>query len=71
MNHIIRWNVRNRFVLAFVIVAVVPLVVFGTLVYSRTAKALRSVERDRDHRAGDRRPAGPSPALGRRAHLHP
>jgi HD-GYP domain-containing protein (c-di-GMP phosphodiesterase class II)/sensor domain CHASE-containing protein len=47
MTDIVRWNVRNRFVLAFVLVAVVPLVVFGALVYSRTAKALRAVEQDR------------------------
>jgi HD-GYP domain-containing protein (c-di-GMP phosphodiesterase class II)/HAMP domain-containing protein len=44
MNHIARWNVRNRFMVAFVVVAVVPLVVFGALVYSRTARALREVE---------------------------
>ena len=47
MNHVVRWNVRNRFVVAFIIVAVVPLVVFGSLVYLRTAKALHEVERDR------------------------
>jgi HD-GYP domain-containing protein (c-di-GMP phosphodiesterase class II)/sensor domain CHASE-containing protein len=40
----LHWNVRNRFVVAFVIVAVVPLIVFGTVVYSRTAQALRQVE---------------------------
>jgi HD-GYP domain-containing protein (c-di-GMP phosphodiesterase class II)/HAMP domain-containing protein len=40
----LRWNVRNRFMVAFVLVAVAPLVVFGGLVYSRTAKALHEVE---------------------------
>jgi len=45
MRHLAHWNVRNRFVVAFIVVAVVPLVVFGTLVYSRTANALREVER--------------------------
>ena len=45
MNHVVRWNVRNRFMVAFVLVAVVPLVVFATLVYSRTAKALHEVEK--------------------------
>jgi HD-GYP domain-containing protein (c-di-GMP phosphodiesterase class II)/sensor domain CHASE-containing protein len=38
------WNVRNRFMVAFIVVAVVPLVVFGGLVYSRTARALHQVE---------------------------
>ena len=47
MRHVVHWNVRNRFVVAFILVAVVPLVVFGALVYSRTAKALREVEQDR------------------------
>ena len=47
MNHVVRWNVRNRFVVAFIVVAVVPLVVFGSLVYLRTAKALHDVEQDR------------------------
>ena len=47
MNHLVRWNVRNRFVVAFIVVAVVPLVVFGALVYLRTAKALHDVEQDR------------------------
>ena len=55
MSHIVRWNVRNRFVVAFIVVAVVPLVVFGALVYSRTAKALREVEQRPDRRR--RRPA--------------
>ncbi len=45
MNHVVRWNVRNRFMVAFILVAVVPLVIFAALVYSRTAKALREVER--------------------------
>jgi sensor domain CHASE-containing protein len=45
MSHIVRWNVRNRFMVAFVLVAVIPLVVFGALVYSRTAKSLHEVER--------------------------
>jgi GAF domain-containing protein/HAMP domain-containing protein len=40
----LRWNVRSRFMVAFVLVAVAPLVVFGGLVYSRTAKALHEVE---------------------------
>jgi HD-GYP domain-containing protein (c-di-GMP phosphodiesterase class II)/sensor domain CHASE-containing protein/HAMP domain-containing protein len=39
------WNVRNRLLVAFLIVAVVPLVVFGALVYARTSSALRDVER--------------------------
>ncbi len=39
------WNVRNRLLVAFLIVAVVPLLVFGALVYSRTSQALREVER--------------------------
>jgi HD-GYP domain-containing protein (c-di-GMP phosphodiesterase class II)/sensor domain CHASE-containing protein len=38
------WNVRSRFMVAFIAVAVVPLVVFGGLVYSRTARALHQVE---------------------------
>ena len=38
------WNVRSRFMVAFIVVAVVPLVVFGGLVYSRTARALHQVE---------------------------
>jgi HD-GYP domain-containing protein (c-di-GMP phosphodiesterase class II)/sensor domain CHASE-containing protein len=38
------WNVRNRFLVAFLIVAIVPLVVFGVLVYSRTSQALHKVE---------------------------
>ena len=37
MRTLVHWNVRNRFVVAFVLVAIVPLVVFGALVYSRTA----------------------------------
>ena len=45
MKHLVRWNVRNRLMLAFVAVAVIPLVVFGMLVYSRTERALREVER--------------------------
>ena len=44
MKHVVRWNVRNRFVVAFIVVAVVPLVVFGALVYSRTARSLHEVE---------------------------
>jgi HD-GYP domain-containing protein (c-di-GMP phosphodiesterase class II)/sensor domain CHASE-containing protein len=44
MNHVVRWNVRNRFVVAFMLVAFVPLVVFGALVYSRTARSLHEVE---------------------------
>ena len=47
VNHVVRWNVRNRFVVAFIIVAVVPLVVFGALVYLRTARTLHEVEQDR------------------------
>ena len=39
-----RWNVRNRLMAVCVVVAVVPLVVFGSLVYSRTATALHDVE---------------------------
>ena len=46
VNRCVHWNVRNRFVVAFILVAVVPLVVFGALVYSRTANALREVEQD-------------------------
>lgn len=45
MSRAFAWNVRNRFLVAFLIVAVVPLVVFGALVYSRTSSALRDVER--------------------------
>ena len=48
-----------------------PCVVFGALVYSRTAKALRAVEQDRITAQATGARAGPSPALGRRAHLHP
>lgn len=45
MRRAFTWNVRNRFLVAFLIVAVVPLVVFGALVYSQTSSALRDVER--------------------------
>ncbi|HMK92705.1 MAG TPA: HAMP domain-containing protein, partial [Thermoleophilia bacterium] len=45
MRELIRWNVRNRFVLAFLVVSVVPLLIFGSFVYSRTARALDQVER--------------------------
>ncbi|HEY5387437.1 MAG TPA: CHASE4 domain-containing protein, partial [Thermoleophilia bacterium] len=45
MKRALTWNVRNRFLVAFLIVAVVPLVVFGVLVYSRTSQALHKVER--------------------------
>jgi HD-GYP domain-containing protein (c-di-GMP phosphodiesterase class II)/sensor domain CHASE-containing protein len=40
----LHWNVRARFLAAFVIVAVVPLVVFAVLVYARTTQALHDVE---------------------------
>lgn len=45
MRRAFAWNVRNRFLVAFLTVAVVPLVVFGALVYSRTSSALRDIER--------------------------
>jgi HD-GYP domain-containing protein (c-di-GMP phosphodiesterase class II)/HAMP domain-containing protein len=45
MRSVVRGSVSNRFVLAFIVVAVVPLVVFGSLVYWRTANALHQVER--------------------------
>ena len=38
-------NVRDRFLVAFIMVAVVPLLVFGALVYARTSAALSQVER--------------------------
>ena len=38
-------NVRDRFLVAFLVVAVVPLLVFGALVYARTSAALSEVER--------------------------
>jgi HD-GYP domain-containing protein (c-di-GMP phosphodiesterase class II)/HAMP domain-containing protein/sensor domain CHASE-containing protein len=44
MRRALHWNVRSRFMVAFVLVAVAPLLVFGGLVYSRTARALREVE---------------------------
>ena len=44
MSRALHWNVRSRFMVAFVLVAVGPLVLFGGLVYSRTAKALHEVE---------------------------
>jgi len=44
VNQLFTWNVRSRFLVAFFIVAVVPLVVFGALVYSRTSQALHKVE---------------------------
>ena len=47
MTRATRWNVRNRFLVAFLVVAVVPLVVFGVLVYSRTATALRQIEHEK------------------------
>jgi HD-GYP domain-containing protein (c-di-GMP phosphodiesterase class II)/HAMP domain-containing protein/sensor domain CHASE-containing protein len=46
MTRALRWNVRNRLLVAFLIVAVVPLVVFGTLVYMRTSNALSTVEHE-------------------------
>ncbi len=60
MNHVVRWNVRNRFMVAFVLVAVIPLVVFAALVYSRTAKALREVEKSQiaAHATGAREALG-------------
>ncbi len=45
MREALRWNVRNRLLLAFLIVATVPLVVFGVFVNMRTASAVQSVER--------------------------
>ena len=47
MRRATRWNVRNRFMVAFIVVAVIPLVVFGALVYSRTANALRQIEHEK------------------------
>jgi HD-GYP domain-containing protein (c-di-GMP phosphodiesterase class II)/HAMP domain-containing protein/sensor domain CHASE-containing protein len=44
MSRALHWNVRNRFMVAFVLVAVGPLILFGGLVYSRTARALHEVE---------------------------
>ena len=44
VKQVLAWNVRSRFLVAFFIVAVVPLVVFGALVYSRTSQALHKVE---------------------------
>lgn len=46
MSRVLTLSVRNRFLLAFVVVAIVPLVVFGALVYARTSQTLREVERD-------------------------
>ncbi len=45
MRAALRWNVRNRLLVAFLIVATVPLVVFGVFVNLRTANAMQSVER--------------------------
>ncbi len=44
MSKALHWTVRSRFMVAFVLVAVAPLLVFGGLVYSRTARALHEVE---------------------------
>ena len=44
MSWALHWNVRSRFMVAFVLVAVAPLLVFGGLVYSRTSRALNEVE---------------------------
>jgi len=44
MSWALHWNVRSRFMVAFVLVAVAPLLVFGGLVSSRTARALHEVE---------------------------
>ena len=60
MNHVVHWNVRNRFMVAFVLVAVIPLVIFAALVYTRTAKALREVEKSQiaAHATGAREALG-------------
>ena len=60
MNHVVGWSVRNRFMVAFVLVAVIPLVIFAALVYTRTAKALREVEKSQiaAHATGAREALG-------------
>ena len=65
MRTLVHWNVRNRFVVAFVLVAVVPLVVFGaTRVLAHREGAARGGAGP-DHGADDRRPPGAPPARGR------
>lgn len=45
MRHIVRQTVRTRLVVAFVVAAVVPLVIFGALVSWRMGTSLRDAER--------------------------
>ena len=51
-----RWNVRNRFMVAFVLVAVIPLVIFAALVYTAHGEGAARGGARSDRGAGRRCP---------------